>query len=119
MSGSLLSAPFGFLRVAAGSPRVAVADPEQNLGHILDVVAQARTAGVQVLALPELCLTGYTAGDLFFSLSTLIGGAERALARLLQETAGDRMVIAVGLPLAHEARLFNVAAVIQSGRILG
>jgi NAD+ synthase (glutamine-hydrolysing) len=113
------SAPHGFLRVGAGCPRVAVADPEQNLGFILEVVAQARVAGVQVLVLPELCLTGYTAGDLFFSLSTLVRGAERALARLLQETAADRMVIAVGLPVPHESRLFNVAAVLQSGRILG
>jgi NAD+ synthase (glutamine-hydrolysing) len=74
---------------------------------------------VQVLAFPELSLTGYTAGDLFFSLTTLVGGAERALARLLRETADLPMVLAVGLPVSTEGRLFNAAAVLQRGRLLG
>jgi len=113
------TAPFGFLRVGAASPRLRVADPEHNLREILKAVAEARSRGVQVLTFPELCLTGYTAGDLFFSLSTLVAGAERALSKLMQETAGSAMVIAVGLPVAVDSQLFNGAAVIQSGRLLG
>ena len=113
------TAPYGFLRVAAACPRLRVADPEWNVGEILGLVARARTKGVQVLCLPELALTGYSAGDLFFSLSTLVGGAERALARLMRETAASPMVVAVGLPVAVDSQLFNAAAVIQSGRLRG
>ncbi len=113
------TAPFGFLRVGAACPRVTVADPERNATETLRVVEAAHAEGVQVLVLPELGLTGYTAGDLFFSLTTLVGGAERALARVLEATAGTPMVIAAGLPVAHDGRLFNVAAVIQAGRLLG
>jgi NAD+ synthase (glutamine-hydrolysing) len=113
------SAPFGFLRVAAACPPVAIGDPERNVAHILEFVRRAASQQAQVLVLPELGLTGYTAGDLFFSLGTLVAGAERALARLLSETAQSPMVVVVGLPVATDSRLFNAAAVLQSGRLLG
>jgi NAD+ synthase (glutamine-hydrolysing) len=113
------TAPFGFLRVGAACPRVWVADPARNAEEILRLVEAARAQGTQLLVFPELSLTGYTAGDLFFSLSTLVGGAERALARLLQSTAGHRMTVAVGLPVALDGKLFNCAAVIQAGRLVG
>jgi len=113
------TAPYGFLRVAAACPPVTVADPRRNVDSILRFVRKAHGLGVQVLLLPELALSGYTAGDLFFSLETLVGGAERELARLLRETAKTPMVIVAGLPVALEGRLFNAAAVIQSGRLLG
>jgi NAD+ synthase (glutamine-hydrolysing) len=74
------TAPHGFLRVGAACPRVWVADPARNAEEILRFVEAARSQGTQLLVFPELSLTGYTAGDLFFSLSTLVGGAERALA---------------------------------------
>jgi NAD+ synthase (glutamine-hydrolysing) len=115
----MTSAPFGFVRVGAACPPVSVADPGRNAGYVLAFVENARAQGVQVLTLPELCLTGYTAADLFFSYSTLVQGAERALAAILQATQSSPMVVAVGLPVAHEGRLFNCAAVIQSGRVLG
>jgi NAD+ synthase (glutamine-hydrolysing) len=115
----MTTAPHGFLRVGAACPPVAVADPERNAERCLAFARRAHAEGVQVLVLPELALTGYTCGDLFFSLSTLVGGAERALARLLRETASLPMVIAVGLPVAQDARLFNGAAVLQKGRLLG
>jgi NAD+ synthase (glutamine-hydrolysing) len=113
------SAPFGFLRVAAACPPVAVGDPERNVAQILGFVTRASSQQAQVLVLPELGLTGYTAGDLFFSLGTLVAGAERALVRLLSETAQSPMVLVVGLPVAADSRLFNAAAVLQSGRLLG
>jgi NAD+ synthase (glutamine-hydrolysing) len=113
------TAPFGFLRVGAACPPVRVADPEWNVEQLLRFVAEARDRGVQVLALPELGLTGYTCGDLFFSLQALVGGAERALARLIEETAAHPMLIAVGLPVSADGLLFNCAALVQSGRLLG
>lgn len=115
----MTTAPFGFLRVGAACPVASVGDPEKSLEGIGRFVMAAGEKGVQVLVFPELCLTGYTAADLFFSLSTLVGGAETALSRLRHETKGLPMVIVVGLPVASEGRLFNAAAVVQSGRILG
>jgi NAD+ synthase (glutamine-hydrolysing) len=115
----MATAPFGFLRVGAACPPVRVADPEHNVEETLRFVGLARDQGVQVLVLPELGLAGYTAGDLFFSLDTLVGGAERALARLMRQTAGHPMVIAAGLPVSADGLLFNCAAVIQAGRLLG
>ena len=115
----MTTAPHGFLRVGAACPPVVVADPERNAEGCLAFARRAHAEGVQVLVLPELALTGYTCGDLFFSLSTLVGGAERALARLLRETASLPMVIAVGLPVAQDGRLFNGAALMQKGRLLG
>src|SRR5713101_4012210 len=113
------TAPFGFLRVAAASPRVWVADPARNVEEVVRFVDEARGKGAQLLVFPELGLTGYTCGDLFFSLSTLVAGAERALARLLTATASHRMVVVVGLPVIQDGKLFNAAAVVQAGRVVG
>jgi len=113
------TAPYGFLRVAAACPPVTVADPEKNAEATLAFVGRAGDEGAQVVVLPELGLTGYTCGDLFFSLTTLVTGAERALERVLRETAGRALVVVVGLPVLHGGRLFNAAAVLQGGRILG
>jgi NAD+ synthase (glutamine-hydrolysing) len=105
--------------VAAACPPVKVADPERNADAILEFVTRAADGGVQVFVLPELGLTGYTCGDLFFSLTTLVGGAERALERVLRETARRSMVVVVGLPALVGGRLFNAAAVLQAGRVVG
>ena len=114
----MATAPFGFLRVAAACPPVRVADPETNADATLAFVERAAGRGAQVLVLPELGLTGYTCGDLFFSLTTLVGGAERALERVLRDTARRPLVVVVGLPVMQGGRLFNAAAVLQSGRVL-
>ena len=114
----MVSAPFGFLRVAAACPKVSVADPEANQAFLLGAIREAHGRGVQVLVLPELCLAGYTCGDLFFN-QTLLAGVTRALGRLLAETNRIPMVFVVGLPLAVDGRLYNVAAVCQSGLVLG
>ena len=113
------STSFGFLRVAAASPRVVVADPEANASLLLEAIREAHGRGAQVLVLPELSLTGYTCADLFFSHSTLVAGAGRALGRLLTQTTRLPLVYVVGLPLAVDGRLFNVAAVCQAGEVLG
>ncbi len=113
------TAPHGFLRVAAACPPVTVADPERNVDTTLEAVLQAHERGAQVVVLPELGLTGYTCGDLFFSLSTLVAGAERALERLRRETEAVPAVVVVGLPVEQAGRLFNAAAVLQRGQLLG
>src|SRR5512140_1703254 len=102
----MTTAPFGFLRIGAACPPVRVADPERNADAILAFVERAAAGEVQVLVLPELGITGYTCGDLFFSLQTLVGGAERALARLLRETRSRPMVVVVGLPVLEDGKLF-------------
>ena len=96
-----------------------VADPDRNADATLGFAARAVDGGAQVVVFPELGLTGYTCGDLFFSLTTLVAGAERALERVLRETAGRPTVLVLGLPVLQGGRLFNAAAVAQSGRILG
>jgi NAD+ synthase (glutamine-hydrolysing) len=113
------TAPFGFLRVGAASPKVAIADPDRNASYVLSAVRAAEAKGVQVLVFPELSLVGYTSADLFFSLGTLVAGAERALSVLLRETRRSPIVVAVGLPVSFDGRLFNSAAVIQSGVVRG
>jgi NAD+ synthase (glutamine-hydrolysing) len=113
------TAPYGFLRVAAACPPVAVAEPDRNLEHVLTFFEEARRQGVQAAVFPELGLTGYTAGDLFFSLTTVVAGAERALGRLLEKTKASPMVLVVGLPALESGRLYNVAAVCQSGVLRG
>jgi NAD+ synthase (glutamine-hydrolysing) len=113
------TAPHGFLRLGVSCPPVRVADPEANALMTLDFVARAHEKGTQVLVFPELGLSGYTCADLFFGLATLVAGAERALDRVRRETARFPMVVVVGLPVELRGRLFNAAAVLQGGRLLG
>ena len=107
----------GFVKVAAGTPKIRVADCEYNAGQIIALMREAAEQGVKVLALPELCVTGYTCGDLFLQ-PTLLDGAERALGRILEETKGLDIVTALGLPIKCQNKLYNCAAVIQKGAIL-
>ena len=110
----------GFVKVAAGTPRIRVADCRYNAEQIFTLMREADKQGVKVLALPELCLTGYTCGDLFLQ-PTLLKGAEEGLATILEATKNLDMVAAVGLPVwdKWKNKLYNCAAVIQSGEILG
>ena len=109
----------GFFRVASGCPRAHIADPTRNVAEILDLVTEARGKGVQLLVTPELGISGYTAADLFFQQGTLLRSAEDALETLRARTARLDMTIAVGLPLFRDSRLWNAAAVLQRGRVLG
>ena len=108
----------GFIKVAAASPKLRVADCRYNLEEILGMVHRAAKEEVRLLVLPELCLTGYTCGDLFFQ-STLQQGALDALKALMEETRALEMLIVVGLPFADGGKLYNCAAVLQQGRLLG
>ena len=102
----------GFIKVAAGTPKIRVADCDYNAGQIIVLMKEAAGQGVKVLALPELCVTGYTCGDLFLQ-DTLLEGAEKALCRILEETKELDMVTTVGLPVRRQKKLYNCAAVIH------
>ncbi len=109
---------FGFYRIAAAVPRLVLCDPEKNLRSITKLWEEACERRVAAVVFPELCLTGYTAGDLF-EQERLYESQLDAL-RALAETSRDRRSVAiVGVALRHEERLFNCAAVIQAGRIVG
>ncbi len=110
----------GFIKVAAGTPNIRVADCRYNAEQIFTLMRQADKQGVRVLCLPELCLTGYTCGDLFLQ-PTLLKGAEEGLATILEATRNLDMVTAVGLPVRNkwDNKLYNCAVIIQKGEILG
>lgn len=106
----------GFVRVTAVSPVVVVGDPAANVQAIL--TACEEHAASQILLFPELCITGYTCGDLF-AQSTLLQQAKKSLLHLLKSTRHNATLIVVGLPWDLGGKLYNVAACIQSGEILG
>ena len=108
----------GFVKVAAGTPKIRVADCRYNAEQIFTLMREAAAQGVRVLCLPELCLTGYTCGALLLQ-PTLLAGAQDALQALLEESRALSLTTVAGLPLAVEGKLYNCAAVIQSGEILG
>ena len=108
----------GFISVACGTPKLRLADCHYNAEQTFTMMRQAEKAGVKVLVLPELGLTGYTCGDLFYQES-LLRGAEEALATVLEATRNLEVVTAVGLPVRVDQKLYNCAAVIQKGKILG
>lgn len=110
----------GFVKVAAGTPEIRVADCAFNAGQCIALIQEAAKSGVKVLALPELCLTGYTCGDLFLQ-DTLLDGAERALEQVLRATADLDMLIAIGLPVRERrsGKLYNCAAMLCHGKLLG
>ena len=108
----------GFIKTAAGTPEVRVADCAHNARACIDLIMQASEQGVKVLCLPELCLTGYTCGDLFLQ-ETLLRGAEEALAAVMAATRDIDMVVALGLPVRYRHKLFNCAAVVCRGALMG
>ena len=108
----------GFIKVAAGTPQIRVADCRYNAEQIFTLMREADQQGVRVLCLPELCLTGSTCGDLFFH-DTLLKGAEDGLTTILDATKNLDMITVVGLPVRCSQKLYNCAAVISKGEILG
>lgn len=109
---------YGFLRAAAASLRLRVADPSYNKNEIISAIEKAEGMGVKLLVTPELSVTGYTCADLFFS-SALIKSANEALGEIVKATKGKEMAVLVGMPAAVRNKLYNCAVVIKDGRILG
>lgn len=108
----------GFYRLAAATPEIRVADCVYNAKAVIALAKAAAERGVCAVVFPELCLTGYTCGDLFRD-NTLLEGAENALRDVMRETASLDMLLITGLPVAVGADLYNCAAVTYHGRILG
>ena len=108
----------GFVKVAAGTPEIQVADCAYNTQKCIELMEAGVAQGVKVLALPELCLTGYTCGDLFLQ-DTLLAGAVQGLQVLLQASKAADMLVSVGLPVRHRGKLYNCAAVLCRGVLLG
>ena len=109
---------YGFIKVAAASPALRLGDTAYNLESAKASLDAAEHLGANLLVLPELHLTGYTCGDLFYS-DLLLDGALEALGALRDYTAGKRCLLVVGLPLRLGGKLYNCAAVLQGGEVLG
>lgn len=108
----------GFIRCAAVTPDIRVADCEYNAGRIIALAKEAAENDVSAAVFPELCITGYTCGDLFLH-KALLESAEKALFRIAEETASLDMLIFVGVPVSFGGKLYNCAAAIKDGNILG
>ena len=108
----------GFVKIAAATPDLRVADCAYNASEIIKQAKQAAEKGAHLIVFPELCLTGYTCGDLFLQ-QTLLSGALSALETVCRETAGLNAAVVVGLPFVHQGKLYNVAAVLCGGRVEG
>ena len=108
----------GFVKIAAGTPNIRVADCMYNAEQIVALMKEAAAQGVKVLALPELCITAYTCADLFLQ-PVLLQGAERALEYILNETSDLDLIAAVGMPIRCRSKLYSCAVVLSRGEILG
>ena len=107
----------GFVKVAAATPRIRVADTRYNAESILSCLAQAKEEGVELLVFPELCVCGYTCGDLF-GQDVLLRGAMEALQAIAAATAGSGMLVFVGVPVQVNGVLYNCAAAVNEGEVL-
>lgn len=108
----------GFVKVAAVTPSIKVADVDHNLKEICRLIDETVENGAKIIAFPELCVTGYTCGDLF-SQDILLKKAKEALKEIVAHTEGKDALIFVGLPYVVRNKLYNVAAAIKSGELLG
>ena len=108
----------GFVKVAAVTPNIKVADVDHNLKEICRLIDETVANGAKIIAFPELCVTGYTCGDLF-SQDVLLKKSKEALKKIVAYTEGKDALIFVGLPYVVRNKLYNVAAAIKSGELLG
>ena len=108
----------GFIRVAAATPDIKVADPVFNAEKIWEMIEEGKEKGAKVMVFPELALTGYTCGDLFLQ-DVLVEKAKDELKKLIKKTEGMDMLAFVGLPWEKNGKLYNVAAAIWNGELLG
>lgn len=107
----------GFIKVAAASPALRVADPSFNTDEIIKTAGEAERAGAKILVFPELSITGYTCHDLFLQ-DLLLQQAKRELKRIAEYSKNTDMLLFVGLPLQVNGRLYNTAAAVHNGRVL-
>ena len=108
----------GFVKVAAATPNIIVGDCEYNADAVISLIQRAHGDGAKLLVLPELCLVGYTCGDLMLQ-DPLTNAALRALQRVVDATVGTDILTMIGVPLVKEHLLYNCGVVAQNGRVLG
>ncbi|MDF2944257.1 MAG: synthetase [Herbinix sp.] len=108
----------GFLRVAAATPVIKVADCRYNTEKIKELIDIACKKAIKLIVFPELSITGYTCGDLFLQ-DTLLRGAMESVKELAEFTKGKELVVVVGFPYIVKGKLYNTAAVLQGGKVLG
>ena len=109
---------YGYVRCAAASLKMEVANPRWNEQEMEHVIAEAVSNGVAILGLPECAMTGYTCADLFFQ-KTLLEETEHQIAKLKKFLEGKEIIVAVGAPIKIENKLYNMGIVLQNGHILG
>lgn len=108
----------GFIKVAAATPDIRVADVDYNKGQIIKQMDEAAEAGAKIIVFPELCITGYTCSDLFLQ-DILLNSAKKALVEIAEHTKNLDALVFVGAPIAVGGELYNVAAALNHGNILG
>ena len=110
----------GFIRVCAATPKIKVADVKYNSEQIIKSIKESYDYGSQLTVFPELCVCGYTCGDLF-NQTALLDGVERAVTDICKATEGINALVFIGAPLRGENRskLYNCAIAISNGKILG
>lgn len=108
----------GFIRVAAATPKVKVADPSWNRERICEIIMEGSASGAKIMVFPELCLTAYTCQDLF-SQDLLLRKAREELKQVAAATKGLDLLVFAGLPWEHEGKLYNTAAACYDGRVIG
>lgn len=106
----------GFIKVAACTPEIQVADVDFNVDKIISQLEKCRKEGVKVAVFPELCITGYTCQDLFFQ-NALLDKAMEGVVKIAKTTADSDMLVAVGVPVRANGKLYNCAAIIQDGEV--
>ena len=108
----------GFIKVATASIHTSIANCQKNTDQIIEMIKQADLNQAKIITFPELCITGYTCEDLFFQ-ERLLNEAKQQLNRIVEVSNDYQMVIIVGLPLTYNHKLYNVAACIYNGQLLG
>ena len=108
----------GFVKVAAATPDIRVADISYNTEQICKLIDETVANGAKIVVFPELCVTGYTCGDLFFQ-DILLERSKEALNEIAEYTKDKDALVFVGVPLAINGKLYNVAAALNRGKIIG
>lgn len=109
---------YGFFKIASASLKLKIAEPSYNKNEIINAIDVASKKGAKLLVTPELSVTGYTCGDLFFT-NTLQNAAEKALLDIAEYTKGKDIAVAVGMPVPYQGELYNCAVLVLNGKIVG
>lgn len=109
----------GFIKVAAATPKIKVGDCKHNAVEICSLIREAYRNKTQLIVFPELCITGYTAGDLFWQKALLDNAMKALIETIVPYTEGKEIIAIVGLPMIFKSKLYNMAAVVYDGEIMG